>query len=477
MLSIQDALLLDDRLSLETIIRRLAEAPIGALGVSGAVDNVVIALADDVDLPLLHLPSCVTVRSVEHDVHLLLDRPALQLERRAAQLYSHLTLQVANGAGIEGVMCTVHEVTDRAVAFYDAAGRLRLQYGSQPAPATFAGLQPAEPGRRIISDEQMIIFKAITRGTGSLGYVALGGPRLEAWDDLAIDQTALALALELTKQQAVQAVEARAGGELLGSIVNGKLIDFALLQEQAAELGYDLHRPHIALLIAPAGHAAPIDTIWERLQHELLRHQVGAPCLVHDSRLLCLYPDETGGKRARDLLRALGSNIPMSAGISTPALNAAGWQGAYQEAQQALTLGQQLFGDRCLTSFDDLHVYRLLLELRTSRELRQFHQSILGALVDYDQRHSAELLVTLEGYFDEQCNIRAAADRLRIHRNTLIYRLRRIGEIAGIDLEHTETMHALQLALKAHRVLRLPGANGSGRVSGGSARNGSNGAL
>ncbi len=114
----------------------------------------------------------------------------------------------------------------------------------------------------------------------------------------------------------------------------------------------------------------------------------------------------------------------MSAGASTPALTAAGWQGAYQEAQQALTLGQQLFGDRCLTSFDDLHVYRLLLELRTSRELRQFHQSILGALVDYDQRHAAELLVTLEGYFDEQGNIRAAAERLKVHRNTLIYRLR-----------------------------------------------------
>ena len=476
LLSLQDALLLDERLNLETLIRRLAKVPIGALGVSGTVDDVAVSLADDVDLPLLRLPSSVTVRSVEHDVHLLLDRPVLQHERRAAHLYSHLTLQVANGAGIEGVMCTIHEVTDRAVAFYDAAGQLRLQYGSQPAPATFAALQPAEPSQRRFSDEHMIIVKMISTGTSRLGYIALGGATLEAWDDLAIDQAALALALELTKQQAVQAVEARAGGELLGSIVNGKLIDFALLQEQAVELGYDLHRPHIALLIAPAGNATPIDTICERLQHELLMHQVGAPCLVHEGRLLCLYPDETGGKRARDLLRALSCDIPMSAGTSTPALNAAGWQGAYHEAQQALTLGQQLFGDRCLTSFDDLHVYRLLLELRTSRELRQFHQSILGALVDYDQRHAAELLVTLEGYFDEQCNIRAAAERLRIHRNTLIYRLRRIGEIAGIDLEHTETMHALQLALKAHRVLRLPGANGSGRVSGGSARNGSNGA-
>jgi purine catabolism regulator len=47
-----------------------------------------------------------------------------------------------------------------------------------------------------------------------------------------------------------------------------------------------------------------------------------------------------------------------------------------------------------------------------------------------------------------------------VHRNTLIYRLQRIAEIAGINWEHAEDQLALQLALKAHRVLRMVNTNG-----------------
>jgi len=477
LMSAQDALILDDNLTLSRVIKRLGDVPVAALGVVGPVDDEAIALAIDADMPLLRLPPSTVARSVERDVLLQLDRPELQLERRAAQLYSELTNQVTNGAGVEGVMCTVHEATNRAVAFYNASGELRLQYGSRPAPAVFAALRPRESGRPPLTatDGHAMIVKMVGKGAMMLGYVAIGGMRLEEWDDLAVDRAAFALALELSKQQAVQAVEARAGGDILGALMNGAPVDMGLLQEQALELGYDLQRPHLALLIVPADSATAVDTIHARLQHHLQTQHVGAPYVVRDSSLLCLYPEDAGSGRSWDLLRALSSDVPISAGISAPAFNAGGWQHAASEAQQALTLGRQLFGPRSLTSFVDLHVYRLLFELRTSTELQRFHQSILGALVEYDRRHHTVLLTTLEGYFDTQGNLREAAERLLIHRNTLLYRLRRIAEIAGIDLERTEDMLALQIALKAHRVLGLPAANGSNGSNGHAAISATNG--
>jgi len=45
------------------------------------------------------------------------------------------------------------------------------------------------------------------------------------------------------------------------------------------------------------------------------------------------------------------------------------------------------------------------------------------------------------------------AEALFIHRNTLQYRMDRIAEIASIDLDNPETRLALQLAIKAHRLL------------------------
>jgi PucR family transcriptional regulator, purine catabolism regulatory protein len=391
-------------------------------------------------------------------VLLLLDRPEMQIERRADQLYGELTQQVARGAGIEAVLCTVHEVTGRAVAYYDAGRELRMQYGSDPAPAIFAGLRP-QAGRQV-SGRDTLIIRAIGNGMHALGFIALGGTTIDLWDELAADRAAAALALELSKLRAVQAVEARAGGDLLRGLLDGAPLDMSILHQQAADMGYDLSRSHVAILMAPSDVATTTDLLRQRLQHELQSQQTTAPFVQYENTVLCLYPDDEQLAGTNKLLGPLSNDLRIGAGISAPASTAAGWQQAYTEAQQALALGRQLFGPDSVTAFSDLHVYRLLAELRASPSLASFHHSILGPLVEYDRRHNSALLDTLEVYFAARCNLREAAERLEIHRNTLLYRLRRISQIGHVDLERTENVLALQIALKAHRILILPGANG-----------------
>lgn len=470
-LSVQEALALDDGLTLTRIVRRLGGVAVAAIAVVGAADDEALEAADSAGLPLLQLPAQVTPRSVERDVLLLLDKPEMQIERRADQLYGELTHHIARGAGIEAVLCTVHEVTGRAVAYYDAARELRMQYGSYPAPAIFAALRP-EAGRQVMGRDTLII-RAIGKSALPLGYIALGGSTIDLWDELAAERAATALALELSKQQAVQAVEARASGDLLRGLIDGYPLDISILHQQASDLGYDLKFPHVAVLIAPIGSTTTTEELRRRLQQELVAQQTNAPFVEYENMVLCLYPDDERLVRIRKLLAVLSEDLMIGAGISAPAANAANWQRAYTEAQQALALGRQLFGPNNITAFGDLHVYRLLAELRGSPSLSNFHHSILGPLVEYDRRHNTTLLDTLEGYFAAQGNLREAAEQLAIHRNTLLYRLRRIGQIGQIDLERTEDALALQIALKAHRILTLPGANGSnGHIANGSYGNG-----
>ena len=63
-----------------------------------------------------------------------------------------------------------------------------------------------------------------------------------------------------------------------------------------------------------------------------------------------------------------------------------------------------------------------------------------------------ESLVTLESYFEHNGNMTQTAEALFIHRNTLIYRLERIAEIADLDLDKPETRLAVQLALHISRM-------------------------
>ena len=100
--------------------------------------------------------------------------------------------------------------------------------------------------------------------------------------------------------------------------------------------------------------------------------------------------------------------------------------------------------------FPDLSVNRLLLQLENHPELPAFKKEILGSLLAYDSNE--QLIQTLEAFFDNNGNLSQAAEGLFVHRNTLIYRMERIAEITGLDLDNTETRLAVQLALRIHRL-------------------------
>ncbi|MBV9788283.1 MAG: helix-turn-helix domain-containing protein [Chloroflexi bacterium] len=452
LLSLQEALALDESLTLPNIVARLGEVRVGAIAYVGAPDTAAIAAATTLDLPLLQLPDGVHLKAVERDALYLINSPDLQIERRAAQFYHALTLQVASGTGIEALLTTIQAATDRPVALYNPAGDLLYQLGTQSSKELFHDLRPATLIDANLSGHPFIV-KGIGQSATILGYLALAGSNLDLWDDTAAGQAAAALHLELAKQQAVESVEARLGGEFLQSIISGSPTNLVALQEQAAELGYNLHQPHAAILIASADGKLSADKLRDRLQALLRREQMSAPHVLYDQTVLCLLPTDEQLEQAWKIVRLLADELTISAGISQPATTIGEWQRRYNEATQTLALGRHLFGPYSLTAFRDLHIYRLLFELRASPELWSFYHATLGTLIEYDREHRSALIETLEAYFAVQGNLIQASERLHIHRNTLLYRLRRISQLNGINLECAEEMLALQVALKAHRVL------------------------
>jgi purine catabolism regulator len=86
-------------------------------------------------------------------------------------------------------------------------------------------------------------------------------------------------------------------------------------------------------------------------------------------------------------------------------------------------------------------------------EMKEFHQETLGALAAHDREKGSRLVSTLDAFL-RSGNATEAAARLSLHRNSLLYRLRRIREITGLDLDDPETRFALHLALRVGDALR-----------------------
>jgi len=178
---------------------------------------------------------------------------------------------------------------------------------------------------------------------------------------------------------------------------------------------------------------------------------------INSESAAALYPvDPTGGLaatrqqvediRRRVAARLEGTTVSAALGRLYPRVLDA--PRAYHEAEQALLIALRLFGPNRTTAFDDLGIYRLLFHLHGTPELSSFYEETLQKVVEHDERHGSELVPTLKAFFANHGNLSKTAESLYLHRNTVSYRLQRIEELTGLQLDDEDDRFQLQLALK-----------------------------
>ena len=88
----------------------------------------------------------------------------------------------------------------------------------------------------------------------------------------------------------------------------------------------------------------------------------------------------------------------------------------------------------------------LLSKLALSPDLAPFRK-LVEPLMAHDRERRSDLVRTLRIYFAAGANASEAADRLFLHRNSMLYRLARIEKLTGLDLKDSRAKLALQLGL------------------------------
>jgi len=127
---------------------------------------------------------------------------------------------------------------------------------------------------------------------------------------------------------------------------------------------------------------------------------------------------------------------------------------SYQEAKVALNLGRIMDIRSKTPFFRDLGLARILYN-HDLQELAEFHRDTLGELIRYDAEQNGDLVKTLEKYLLNHCDLKAAADALFLHPNTLRYRLKKIEEILEIDLDDFDTKLDLMAAFKIRHIKKI----------------------
>lgn len=117
-----------------------------------------------------------------------------------------------------------------------------------------------------------------------------------------------------------------------------------------------------------------------------------------------------------------------------------------QCADRALRVLRTAASGRRIASFDEVHADALLIELPVPTS--DFPSGVIARLAAYDREHQSTLVDTLGAWLDAFGDVALAAAAMHVHANTFRYRLRRVVEVGGIDLDDPDARFAAMLQLR-----------------------------
>lgn len=228
-------------------------------------------------------------------------------------------------------------------------------------------------------------------------------------------------------------------------------------------LGLDLSITNVAILIALSRSIgspdAEADLVLARVRSALHALLPVAPLLPIGPTLLTVLPLKSAVDAAHTISAGIdpllrSGRLVVATGTPRPRIH--GLETSYREAKRALALGA------VMASTSTVYIYEELQQLDLFREgdaIDRYVSEMLSAILREHGTKRRELLKTLVVLFRTGQNRKQAARELRIHVNTLAYRIHRLEELLGESLTLGErvgdTSFRLQLALKLLPMSRL----------------------
>ncbi|MFN8521975.1 MAG: helix-turn-helix domain-containing protein [Chloroflexota bacterium] len=469
--------------ALDRMIEDLAGAGVVGFVVSGEPPDPAVATAERLKVPLFRIPDGAALVDAERAViSLIVDREA-QVRRRVEQVYERLLASLIDDRGIAFLAQEIATVTGRQAAVLDEYFRvLATAPDSDEARAVGAavGSSLLARGPRLgasragtftlpVGADVALAVPLALRDTPAGHLVLIGSAQLSDVDAQIADRAARVLGIELAKQRAVTEAQLRLQGDFFDDLLSGAYPSEEAMVSRARWMGHDLDRAHVVFAISvdePDKVAEPVRQSrppWlDALRVELPRFAAEALTREHHGVLTLAIPceptlDREGARKLADrisveLARAFPRML-ITVGAGRAQAGVPGLASSYREADQALSIGRLLLGGGRIVHFEELGVQRLLFQLRENPELAAFYDDLLGRLQAHDERQGAELVNTIEAFFENHGNHVRTAQRLHLHRNTLLYRLERARQVLGVDLDDPETRLALQVALKIGRAI------------------------
>ncbi|KAF0821370.1 PucR family transcriptional regulator ligand-binding domain-containing protein [Cytobacillus firmus] len=294
-----------------------------------------------------------------------------------------------------------------------------------------------------------------------------------------LEHAATTIALWLSRRNAIEETKMRLRSNFVHELSKGEFLSLGQADTRAKLLGYNLKLPYVCIVGYPENmkilfqkRKQDYDSYehWLESMIQYIEEEVYYAAQSLKKDILMTYqgeqlvifletPGVKGNENATNFLdlveRRLGNLLPevvISWGIGNAFEGISGFGESFRHAGTALSIGRRKkgFGQRMM--YEQTRVDRVLLNLAGNKEMEDIVMSTIEPLVQYDEQRHMDLIGTFIAYNQCHGNVSQTARSLNLHRQSLLYRLRKIESLTGLSLIDPDDLFLLDLSIKIWKI-------------------------
>lgn len=115
-----------------------------------------------------------------------------------------------------------------------------------------------------------------------------------------------------------------------------------------------------------------------------------------------------------------------------------------------------LIYNKNLSYFNNIGVNRILLPIIENPWIIKYHDEMIEPIIVHDNKYETDLLKTAIAYVENNGDIKATANVLFQHGNTIRYRIDKIRKILNLDNDSSHFYEELAMAIRIYNIINMP---------------------
>lgn len=485
----------DDPSALRSFVEEVYRAGAAALAIAlgrhiESVPDTVVSLADTYHFPLIAIPWDVRFADISRRVY---SEIALRNSEvgRSGGVVRPLLLQVAQDPNVDELMATLARELGAEVAFFDSAtggwwgvGQIRTLCRTDMSDVLPRLVVPRDalcdfhPVHRMHVDGHDLGILPICSDGRWLGTLVVDGDPLKT-DLLEGHKSILRhlVALAYLEQESVVTESLQRQEDLVWKLAKGEFKTWDELLFGAPGLESDVIQSYVAV-VGTMENWGNVYRYNQTVFSQIARSEWEDEVVQTVRRALAKRADASGYRMVstfhrgewiafafspRRIQRGAFNNIltaveeglsrratvgQFSWGIAPGVPGVKGFHQAYQNARMALDVGVRRNGPGGVHEYERISHERVLARFLGDDTVRSVVQATVGSLVEYDRLHDADMVNTLAAYLRNRTNVSVTARTLHLHRQSLLYRLKKIEMLTGRSLDDADDLFLLEICVR-----------------------------